>query len=62
MKKNQAPESSLVIREVRDVDGQEVIVERTLDELETTECPISDEEIQALYDKMFPEDAEETKK
>lgn len=51
--------SNIVVRSVEIRDGKEVVVEETLDNIQSDVPLATDEEIGELFDELFPEEGKE---
>ena len=51
--------SNIVVRSVEIKDGKEIVVEETLDNIQSEVPLATDEEIGELFDELFPEEGKE---
>lgn len=51
--------SNIVVRSVEIRDGKEIVVEETLDNIQSDVPLATDEEIGELFDELFPEEGKE---
>lgn len=51
--------SNIVVRSVEIRNGKEIVVEETLDNIQSEAALATDEEIGELFDELFPEEGKE---
>lgn len=56
---NKIEKSNIIVRSVEIRDGKEVVVEETLDKIQSGTPLVSEKEIGEMFDALFPEEANE---